>query len=195
MRRVRAHLGQAHRYTHTLGVARLAGRLARAHGEDPNKARLAGLLHDLARLYSVERLLAECTARGLPIDAYERANPIVLHARLGAELARELFGVTDEAVLAAIRKHTVAAATMSRLDCIVFLADALEPGREYRERAGFAALAMRELDPAMRAVLGSSMTYLHGRNVTVAPQTYLAAERFGLSTTSVFPLHLEQIQP
>jgi len=98
---VREHISQPHRYAHTVRVARLADRLAQTHGEDASRARLAGMLHDLARLYSAERLLAECDARGMTIDAFERRHPIVLHARLGARIAREDFGVDDPAVLLA----------------------------------------------------------------------------------------------
>jgi predicted HD superfamily hydrolase involved in NAD metabolism len=185
MRRVRRELGQRHRYAHTLRVARFAERLARAHGEDPARARVAGLYHDLARLYSGERLLAECAARGLPIDDFERANPVVLHARLGAELARDCYGVDDPAILSAIRKHTVAAPAMSRLDMILYLADGLEPGRDFPERAGFAELALRDLDAAMRAVLASTLDYLRGRGFEVAPQMRAAAGVFGLDVASV----------
>lgn len=191
MRRVRQELAQEYRYAHTLRVARCAERLAVVHGEDAHKARVAGLYHDLARLYSAERLLEECRARAMPIDDFERANPIVLHARLGAELARESYGVEDEAILSAIRKHTVAAAHMSRLDVIVYLADALEPGRTYVERAGYAQLALRDLDAAMRAVLGSTIAYLRGRRLEIAPQTQAAAEVFGLPPASVSESDLE----
>jgi predicted HD superfamily hydrolase involved in NAD metabolism len=193
LHRVRAELAQDHRFAHTVRVARLAERLAAAHGEDPLKARLAGLFHDLARLYSADRLLAECRARNMPIDAFERANPIVLHARLGAELAREHYGVTDEAILSAIRKHTVAAARMSRLDAIVFLADGLEPGRSFAERAAFADLAQHDLAAAMRAVLASTIAYLRGRGLEIAPQTRAAAETFGLGAASVSAVHLETL--
>ncbi len=64
------------------------------------------MLHDLARLYSTSRLIDECELRGMPIDAFERENPIVLHARLGAAIAQEGFGVHDPQVLSAIEKHT-----------------------------------------------------------------------------------------
>jgi ribosome silencing factor RsfS/YbeB/iojap len=191
MRRVRAELGQAHRYAHTLRVARLAAQLARAHGEDHERARLAGLYHDLARLLSAERLLSECAERSMPIDAFERANPVVLHARLGAELARETYGVDDAAILSAIRKHTVAAENMSRLDVILYLADGIEPGRDYPERAGFVRLALRDLDAAMAAVLGSTIAYLGHRSLDVAPQTWAAARRLGVAVASVSAHDLE----
>ena len=175
--RAREHIGQNHRWAHTLRVARVAERLALRHGEDAHRARLAGVFHDLARLYPGERLLDECTRRAMPIDAFERANPVVLHARLGAELARDDFGVTDEAILSAIRKHTVGAATMSKLDAVVYLADGLEPGRRFAERAALLELAERDLDGAMRAVIDNSLTYLRERGLAPAPQT-LAARDF-----------------
>ncbi len=155
-------------------VARLADRLAQRHGEDPRRARLAGLLHDLARLYPTERLTRECEGRGLPIGAFERRHPIVLHAPLGAELAREVFGVDDPAVLSAIRNHTLASPGMTRLDTIVYIADGVEPGRTYADRAAFEALAFRDLDAAMTAVVRSSVRYLEGRGLETAPQTRAA---------------------
>ncbi len=186
-RGVREAIGQDHRYAHVIRVARLADKLAQRHGEDADAARLAGLLHDIARLYSGERLLEECAARGLAIDAFERRNPIVLHARLGAEIARERFGVTDERVLDAMRRHTVAAPRMTRLDAIVYLADGLEPGRDFPEREAVESLAFRDLDAAMRALLESSLAYLETRGLEAAPQTlaalhtYLKTERTPLS--------------
>jgi len=178
-RAVRRQINQHARCAHSLRVARFAERLAHDHGEDPQPARLAGLLHDLARLYSMPRLLAECEARNMPIDAFERANPIVLHARLGAELAREDFGIHDDAVLSAIRKHTVADPAMSPLDTIVYLADALEPGRDFPERADWAALARRDLDAALRCVLESSIDYQRAKDADVAPQTFAALRALG----------------
>ena len=178
-RAVRAGLDQRHRYAHVLRVARMAAALARAHGVDPPRARTAGLLHDLARLYPPDRLLRECAERGLPVDAFARAHPVVLHAHLGAELARERFGTDDPEVLSAIRKHTLADAVMSPLDKVVYLADGLEPGRDFADRAALAALAFRDLDAAMRAALASSIVYLRERGLTVAPQTLAAAETFG----------------
>ena len=170
-RSVRAHIGQDHRFAHTVRVARLADRLAQRHGENPHRARLAGLLHDLARLYPADRLTRECERRGLPVDGFERRNPIVLHAPLGAALARELFAVDDPGVLSAISKHTLASPAMTRLDKIVYIADAAEPGRAYAERAGFEALAFRDLDAAMAAVLRSTLQYLSARGLAAAPQT------------------------
>jgi predicted HD superfamily hydrolase involved in NAD metabolism len=176
-RGVREHIEQTHRYAHVVRVARLAETLARMHGESTQRARLAGMLHDLARLYSAARLLEECARAGIAADAFAREHPIVLHAPLGAHLARERFGITDPAVLSAITKHTLADAAMSPLDAIIYLADALEPGRDYPERESLLSLAVRDLGAAMRATLAASCRHLRSRGETVAPQT-LAAVAF-----------------
>ncbi len=179
-RSVRDHLGQQHRYAHCVRVARMSENLARAHGADPAKARLAGMLHDLARLYSAERLLRESVEYGVEIDEYAREHPVVLHAPLSAKLAQTMFGVEDPEVLGAIAKHTLGAAKMSTLDCILYLADGLEPGRDFSERAQLAALAEHDLAEAMRATIRSTLRYLTQRHLPIAPQTAAAMHTFGL---------------
>lgn len=181
-RGVRTHIGQQHRYAHCVRVARMAENLARAHGANPQKARLAGMLHDLARLYSADRLLRECAERGIPIDPYAAEHPVVLHAPLSARLASDLFGVNDPEIGSAIAKHTLADARMSTLDCVVYLADGLEPGREFAERAQLADLAGRDLPAAMRATIASSLRYLTQRHLPIAPQTAAAMKTWEVST-------------
>ena len=177
---MRAHLDQDHRYEHVVRVARSAELLAMHHGIDTRKARLAGMLHDLARLYSATRLLQECELRHMPIDAFEREHPIVLHAPLGAKLASEAFGVRDTEVLSAIEKHTLGDAEMSPLDCVVYLADALEPGRAFDARETLWQLALADLDTAMLATLENSLDYLRRKGLAAAPQTLAAVKAFGL---------------
>ena len=148
---VRTHIGQKHRYEHTVRVARCADVLAQRHGLDARKARLAGMLHDLARLYPGPRLIAECELRAMPISAFERANPIVLHARLGASIAQEAFGVHDPEVLSAIEKHTVGDAidVAARLRASIS-PTGLEPGRDFPHARELWELATRDLDEGMR---------------------------------------------
>ncbi|MDQ6826396.1 MAG: HD domain-containing protein, partial [Candidatus Eremiobacteraeota bacterium] len=80
-----------------------------------------------------------------------------------------------------IRKHTLAAAQMSALDCIIYLADTLEPGRTYPDRAALAELSHRDLHAAMQATIASSIRYLVAKHLPVAPKTLEAASAFGLS--------------
>jgi predicted HD superfamily hydrolase involved in NAD metabolism len=182
-RAVRAHLDQDHRYHHCVRVARSADILAQLHGVDPRKARLAAMLHDLARLYSPSQLIEECERRAIAIDPFERRNPIVLHAPLGAALARERFDVYDLDVLSAIAKHTLGAAEMSPLDCVVYLADALEPGRDFANRATIWSLAKRDVPAAMSAAIADALVYLSAQGREPAPQT-LAMQRAFATTVS-----------
>ncbi len=161
-RNVREQIGQEHRYAHSVRVARCADILAMRHGVSGRKARLAGMLHDLARLYSPERLIAESEARGFVIAPAERDHPTLLHARLGAALARERFGVEDPEVLSAIEKHTLGADEMSPLDCVIYLADSLEPHRSFVERNGLWQLALRDLRAATRETMNLSAVH-HAR--------------------------------
>ncbi len=183
-RLVRNHLGQENRYAHSVRVARCADLLAQRHGIDPTKARIAGLLHDVARLYPKARLLEECETRQLPIAPFERAHPVLLHAKLGAALAREEFGVDDADVLSAIEKHTTGARYMSPLDCIVYLADALEPAREFSERPALWQLAMRDVAAAMRGVLALSLRHYERKGAPTTPPTLEAAATFGIETNA-----------
>lgn len=146
---------------------------------------MAGMLHDLARLYSADRLLAECEMRQMAIDEFERENPVVLHARLGARIAQEGFAVHDREILSAIEKHTLAAEHMSPLDCVLFLADGLEPGRTFPERAALWKIAERNLADGMRVMLQQSLEYFRKKGLAVAPQTAAAARHFGVDLGEV----------
>ncbi len=159
------------RYRHVLGVARTAEKLARVHGVSTAKARTAGLLHDIAREWAAGDLLRYAQEHDMRVDEGERAAPVLLHARVGAELARRQFGVTDPETLAAIRQHTVAGPNMGDLAKIVYIADSVEPSRTFAGRAELAQLAERSLDEGLLACVASSLSYLVGRRVSIAPQT------------------------
>ena len=172
-------LNQDNRYAHVVRVARCSETLARHHHVSTSKARVAGMLHDLARLYSESRLIEESRARALAVGEFERRNPIVLHAPLGAALAREHFDIEDPEVLSAIAKHTVGGASMAPLDCVLYLADGLEPGRDFPERSALWDLATRDLHAAMRETIRQSLRYLERKGFEPAPATIAAAAAFG----------------
>lgn len=167
------------RYVHSLGVADEAWRLAALHGADPDRARLAGLLHDCAKGIPKEDQAAECDRLGVPLDPATRALPQVIHGFLGERIARDRFGVADEAVLRAIRLHTVGGAGMTLLDKVVFLADGTEPGRHYPGADEVRAAANRDVDEALRVFLDGQLRYLAARGGTVHPATLLLREELG----------------
>jgi predicted HD superfamily hydrolase involved in NAD metabolism len=117
------------RLQHILRVEAMAVELAQQHQLPVALVAQAGLLHDLAKFFKPVRLLAMARQEGLGIDPVDEANPHLLHAEVGAIVAREEFGITNEIVLNAIRNHTLGRPGMDAVSCAVFLADSLEPGR------------------------------------------------------------------
>jgi predicted HD superfamily hydrolase involved in NAD metabolism len=159
------------RYRHCLSVARSAEKLAKRYGASALKARVAGVLHDVARTWSNDQLLSYASAHGIPVDDTERAFPILLHARIGAAVARLEFGVEDEEILGAIARHTIAVPGMTRLEKIVYEADTFEPGRDYPGRARLEATAFKSLDAGLLACVASSLDHLKARRIPPAPET------------------------
>jgi predicted HD superfamily hydrolase involved in NAD metabolism len=121
-----AHHGHATTAAHSLRVAAEAKRLALRQNEDPAKAEIAGWLHDISAIVPRNRQLG--LAEGLEIDILpeERTYPLLLHQKLSAVIAREVFAVTDPAILSAIECHTTLKANSSALDRIIFVADKLK---------------------------------------------------------------------
>jgi len=122
------------RYLHSVAVANTAKRLAKKHKYDPNKAYLAGLLHDYARELSVDSLQKLARKWSLTGNWIMEAAPILWHGPVGALLVEEELGITEPVILEAIRYHTTGAPGISEVAKIIFLADLIEPGRRYSER-------------------------------------------------------------
>jgi nicotinate-nucleotide adenylyltransferase len=149
------------RYRHTLGVEQTAVKLAELYGEDPEKARVAALLHDCARcLDSAEmrRLVGERVGAS--------ALRALMHAPAGAELAKQKYGVEDERILSAIRWHTTGHEGMTKLEKIVYLADFVEPNRpNHPGLQELRAEAFRDLDHAVKMAAESTMRYVRARGL------------------------------
>ncbi len=162
------------RYAHTLNVAALAEALARRHGADPDKARLAGLLHDAGRRFPPP-LLAEYARRRrlkVPEAALTAAlEPMLLHAHASEDLARREFGVTDAEVLSAIRKHTLGDRTMGLLDKVVYVADACSADRSHPGARRTRELAFADLDAAFERCLADKLSHALERRAWLHPLT------------------------
>ncbi len=117
------------RIRHILRVEKMAEELASYHSLNEEKAKLAGLMHDLAKYFSAESLLQISKSEGLEIDPVSDICPHLLHADVSAIVAKKEFGIEDGEILAAIANHTLGCPGMNQLSCVVFLADTLEPGR------------------------------------------------------------------
>ncbi|HOQ00378.1 MAG TPA: bis(5'-nucleosyl)-tetraphosphatase (symmetrical) YqeK [Acetivibrio clariflavus] len=119
------------RFKHSLGVMETAVKLAAQNGVDTKKAELAGLLHDCAREMTVEDILKICRQNNIEVDDISLIQPKLLHGPAGSIVAREVYGIEDEEILNAIYCHTTGRRNMSTLDKIIFLADYIEPGRDF----------------------------------------------------------------
>lgn len=147
------------RYDHCLGVMDTAMRLADFYGADKEKAAVAGLLHDCARGLSEEELLALARKEDMCITDVEIALPVLLHAPVGALLARRQFGIVDEEVLNSIVLHTLGNNTMNLLDKIVFVADKIEPGRRFPGVERLREKAFQNLDQSLLSCLDMSIDF------------------------------------
>lgn len=159
------------RLRHSQGVAAYAAKLAAKYGATRDKAKLAGLMHDYARDLPEKELLARGEEAGLISHEIEKRFPVLLHAPVGAWLLRTELGLVDEEILQAISRHTVGAADMSLLDKIIYLADALEPGRQYPGVEDLRRLAEEDLDQGLLKALESSILYVLKKGQPLHPAT------------------------
>lgn len=163
------------RYDHSVGVADTAARLAERFGLDAKQARLAGLLHDCARQYPNEQLIAEADRRGIVYGDVEKSMPLLLHGYIGAQLVKEEYGVSDEKIAQAIYRHTVGGANMTALDKIIYFADMIEPCRAYPGVEGLRELAENaSLDEMVLAGLTRSIEFVLQKGHLIHPDTVIA---------------------
>lgn len=159
------------RYTHVLGVADTAEWLARIHGLQPEKARLAALLHDVAREFGPEELLESATGYEIELDGFTKERPMLLHGPVAAEEAWRRLGVEDPEVLEAVRVHTTGARKMGPTALAVYVADKIEPGRDYPSVGGFRELAERDLYEAAASILRATEAHNENRGKPTHPDS------------------------
>lgn len=149
------------RFEHTLGVMYTCGALAMRYGYDLDRAMLAGLMHDCAKCMPNAKKLKMAEKHHLEITALERKNPFMLHAKLGAFLARKKYDIEDPEILDAIRWHTTGRPDMTLLDKIVYIADYIEPRRDKAPHlAEIRQTAFVDLNQALIRILEDTLGYL-----------------------------------
>lgn len=154
------------RYEHTLGVANTASNLAFFHGDEhiQEQAYLAGLLHDCAKYYTGKEQLALCEQYQIPFTDIEAENTALVHAKLGACLAKERYGVTDSEILSAIACHTTGKPNMTMLEKILYIADYIEPNRKMETSpyslAEIRKTCYKDLDGGLYMILTCTVSHL-----------------------------------
>ena len=158
-----------------LGTEETAASLARRWGADEMSARRAALLHDCTKKFDREQHLAVCRLYDIELDQEERQEEKLLHALTGAAVARYEFGLTPEEV-SAIRWHTTGRAGMTTLEKIIYLADYIEPNRDFCDLTELRKLAFEDLDRAMLLGLTMAVRDLKKRGVAVHSNSVCARD-------------------
>ncbi len=169
------------RRPHAQGVSDTAAELAVFWGEDERIARRAGILHDVTKALGADEQLHLCDFWGIALTDSERENPKLLHALTAAAAAERVFGECPEAVTA-IRWHTTGRPAMTTLEKILYLADYMEPHRDFPGVERLRQLTWEDLDAATWLGLETTYQYLYTTGRTVDPvsrdaRRYYAAHR------------------
>lgn len=165
------------RYTHSVGVANTAAKLAGMFNGNIAQAYLAGLLHDYAREVPNSELLELAVEHNLVQDSVELLQPNLLHGAVGAWMLKEQGIVEDEAVLNAIRWHTTGHPDMDQLARIIYIADYIEPERKFPGVEALRTIAHRDLDLGVLAGLDHTISFLIQKNGFLHPLSVAARNR------------------
>ena len=159
------------RYEHSLSVSFTCMNLAMRYGYDIDKAELAGPMHDCGKRFADEIILKKCISHKIPVtDAEMKALP-VLHAKYGAWLAENKYGIEDPEIISAIACHTTGKSQMTTLEKIIYIADYIEPNRDMDckpyplER--IRRTAFFDLNQATGMILKNTLTYLEENQMPI----------------------------
>jgi nicotinate-nucleotide adenylyltransferase len=155
------------RIAHVLGCRDTAVELAKHWGADVDDAARAGILHDITKALDGPLQLTLCREHGIILDAFFTENPKTLHALTGSVVAQRVFG-ENEAVVNAIRHHTTGCADMSLLEKIIYVADYMEPNRDFPGVEELRRLAFSDLDGAMRLGLEMTISILQANHAQIS---------------------------
>ncbi len=161
---------QARRIPHVRGVEETAVRLAKRWGADENAARAAAILHDCTKYDTLQEQLSWSEKYGIMLDGLERTSDKLMHSKTGAAIAQAEYGMPFD-VVEAIRWHTTGKAGMNLLEKILYIADYMEPTRDFDGVERLRNLVETDLDAAVMLGLEMSIEDLTQRNIPVHPNT------------------------
>ncbi len=177
---IKEHLSPK-RFEHSMNVADTAAQMADVFGVNPNKAYLAGVLHDCAKELPDDELIIICK-NNYDVSPLEERRPFLLHPKAGCYIASHKYKVTDEEVLEAIKWHTTGKANMTDLEKIIFSADYIEPGRNKQPRLDYLReISTKDLDLLVRCIIEDMVEYLKGNNDEIEEHTMQAYEYYCLN--------------
>ena len=158
------------RVNHVLGCRDTAVALAKHWGANEVDAARAGLLHDITKALDGQRQLTLAGEYGIILTAFQQKYPKTLHALTGSLVAESVFGEND-AVVQAIRHHTTGKADMTLLEKIIYVADYMEPNRNFPGVEDLRELAFSDLDEALKLGLIMTLNLLNQQGSEVSPES------------------------
>ena len=158
------------RVAHVLGCRETAVELARLYGVNETDAARAALLHDVTKALSGSLQLTMCRCYGTMLDKFSQENPKTLHALTGSLVAQRVFGEND-AVVDAIRCHTTGKADMNLLQKIIYVADYVEPNRDFPGVDQLRHLAYTDITKALKLGLQNTLDLLHQQEREISPES------------------------
>lgn len=153
-----------HRYIHSLNVSKTAVKLAELYGAEINKAKIAGLIHDCAKKLSNEELLSIFKNNNIKVDDISIKSPQLLHGWAAAIIAKQTMGIDDKEILSAVKYHTTGKKHMSLLEKIIYIADYIEPGRDFPGVDELRKITFENLDEGLLKAFDSTIKYVIERN-------------------------------
>ena len=170
LEQVVVRLLKPNRVAHVLGCRDTAVAMAKHWGVDEVDAARAGLLHDITKALDGPRQLTLVGEYGIMLSAFQQKNPKTLHALTGSLVAERLFG-ENEVVVAAIKHHTTGKADMNLLEKIIYIADYMEPNRDFPGVEKLRELAFTDLDAALKLGLTMTLELLNQQGSEVSPES------------------------
>ncbi|MBR4109621.1 MAG: bis(5'-nucleosyl)-tetraphosphatase (symmetrical) YqeK [Oscillospiraceae bacterium] len=158
------------RVAHVLGCRDTAVMLAKRWGADETDALRAGLLHDITKALSSPLQMELCRIYGVSLSEFSSRNPKTLHALTGALVAQRIFG-ENPAVVNAIASHTTGKANMTTLEKIIYVADYMEPNRNFEGVETMRQLAVTDLDGALKMGLQMTLALLQEAGREISPES------------------------
>ncbi len=167
------------RFKHCIGVSQTSRKLAKLNNYDPDKAALAGFIHDYAKQVAPERFIKVIKEQNFDPDLlnYNRA---IWHGIVGAYFIEKELKITDPEILTAIRRHTTADIEMTTLDKIVFVADFIEPGRDFSGVEEARKIAYANLDDGVGFELAHTLDFLITNRKKIYPKTFAAYNKWSV---------------
>lgn len=159
------------RYVHTFGVVQSACSLAKINGVDEEKAKIAALIHDAAKNMKIDEQYKILKDNNVDIDIISQNSPQILHGWVAAILAKDLMGVVDEEILNAVKYHTTARKSMSKLEKIIYIADYIEPNRDYPGVEELRKVTFSNLDKGLLMGIDNTITFVIKQGQLVHPLT------------------------